>query len=236
MGLRLNTFVNNEYYHIYNRGNSKQDIFLDDEDRDRFLKLLYLCNSEYKIRFREDIVERKIDAWDFDRGETIVSIGAWVLMSNHYHLYLTPRRFLGGEKESSVSIFLRKLGTAYSMYFNKKYKRVGKLFEGKFKSVLIESDPQAKYVFSYIHLNPVKIIDPLWKQRGVKSIKETINFLNKYKWNSYLDYKDIFRSENKIIARTDFPEYFLDRNIFNGEIFEWITFPKEIPWGNGVGL
>ena len=68
---RKQVFVIGEYYHIYNRGANKQDIFIDNDDKDRFVKLLYLCNSSISIRFREDVVDHKIDAFDFDRGETI---------------------------------------------------------------------------------------------------------------------------------------------------------------------
>lgn len=89
MSQRNISFVEGEFYHLYNRGNSKQPIFLDDEDRNRFIKLLCLCNSEKKFDFRDDIVNKKIDAFDFDRGTLIISIGAWVLMPNHFHLYLT---------------------------------------------------------------------------------------------------------------------------------------------------
>ena len=91
--------MNGEFYHIYNRGNSCQQIFFEDEDYSRFIKLLYLCNSKKTLNFREDIVEKKIDAWDFDREETIVSIGAWVLMPNHFHIYITsPKDGLLGIK------------------------------------------------------------------------------------------------------------------------------------------
>ena len=122
MGYRKIPLVNGEFYHIYNRGNSRQQIFFDDEDYCRFIKLLYICNSVNKLNFREDIVEKKIDAWDFDRKETIVSIGAWVLMPNHFHIYITsPKdRLLG---DNNITIFMRKLCTAYSKYINTKYKR-----------------------------------------------------------------------------------------------------------------
>ncbi len=235
MALRKDSLAIGEFYHVYNRGNSKQDIFLDDSDRDRFVKLLYLCNSSQRIRFREDIVERKIDAWDYDRGEPTVSIGAWVLMPNHFHIYLTPRQRLGDEEEetveSAVTSFIHKLGTAYSMYFNKKYQRTGKLFEGPFKSVRAESDPQAKYIFSYIHLNPIKIIDLLWRENGLKNLEESTKFLDRYSWSSYHDYRDVLRSENKILTKSDFPEYFSNKEVFDREIFEWLTFPKATPWG-----
>ena len=89
MAQRKIEFAEGGFFHLYNRGNSKQKIFIDDQDRDRFVKLLFLCNSRKSINFRDDIVERKIDAWDFDRGNSIVSIGAWVLMPNHFHILIT---------------------------------------------------------------------------------------------------------------------------------------------------
>lgn len=226
MATRKESFIVGEFYHIYNRGNSKQKIFLDDEDRDRFIKLLFLCNSTEGIRFREDIVEMKINAWDYRRGESIVSIGAWVLMPNHFHLYITPspRSHLGKIKEESLSHFMRKLCTGYSMYFNKKYNRTGKLFEGVFKSVHTTRDEQAKYIFSYIHLNPVKLIDSGWREGGLKNTKKTMDFLNKYKWSSYQDYVEKKRPEGKILSPKDFPEYFASKKAFNGEIFEWLNF------------
>jgi len=222
MTTRSEPFVVGEYYHIYNRGNTKQNIFTDDKDRDRFIKLLYLCNSLKNIKFKEYIVDRKIDAWDFDKGDPIVSIGAWVLMPNHFHIYLTPNR--ENLVENSVSLFMEKLGTAYSMYFNKKHKRTGKLFEGAFKSAHVDSDRYAKYIFSYIHLNPVKIIDPLWKDRGLQNIQTATEFLNKYHWSSYHDYRNKERSENKIISPQNFPDYFSNKNLFDREIFEWLAY------------
>ena len=223
MGYRKTSLINNEFYHIYNRGNSKQKIFFDNKDYDRFIKLLYICNSIKQISFRDDIVEKKIDAWDFDREETIVSIGAWVLMPNHFHIYITfPEDRLQGE--NNITIFMRKLCTSYSKYFNTKYKRTGGLFESRFKSVHIENDNQAKYLFSYIHLNPIKLIDSKWKENGIQNKKQTKDFLNEYLWSSYLDYKKVIRPQNKILDKKIFPKYFQNIKDFDSEIEEWITF------------
>ena len=115
-----------------------------------------------------------------------------------------------------------KLCTSYSKYFNKKYNRTGKLFEDKFKSVHINTENQAKYLFSYIHLNPVKLIYGDWKKEGIKNINECIKYLDEYKWSSYRDFVGIVRSENKIIDE-DFPlKYFLVKESFKKEIFEWL--------------
>jgi REP element-mobilizing transposase RayT len=223
MGYRKISITNSEFYHIYNRGNSKQKIFLEKKDYERFIKLLYICNSIRQISFRDDIVEKKIDAWDFDREKEIVSIGAWVLMPNHFHLYMTfPEDGLQGE--NNITIFMRKLCTSYSKYFNLKYKRTGGLFENRFKSVHIENDNQAKYLFSYIHLNPIKLIDSKWKENGIKNKKETKEFLKKYQWSSYLDYKNVIRPQNKILNEKAFPKYFQNIKDFDSEIEEWLTF------------
>ena len=224
MVYRKTPFAEGEFYHIFSRGNSKQKIFLDDQDYDRFMKLLFLCNSNRRIDFREDIVRRGIDAWDFDRGESIVSIGAWVLMPNHFHLYITPNLRKSDFRKSGITEFMRKLLTSYSKYFNKKYRRMGGLFEGKFKSIMIDKDPQAKYLFSYIHLNPIKLIDSQWKNNGIKDNKKAKSFLEKYLWSSCLDYKGIIRTQSKILNREVFPEYFQDIKDFNSEVEEWLTF------------
>ncbi len=226
MSIRNVPLVGGEFFHIYNRGNSKQAIFLDDEDYERFVKLLYLCNSEHSINFREDIVKKHIDAFDFERGKTIVHIGSWVLMPNHFHIYISsPRQGLGLDDElamASITKFMLKLSTSYSMYFNRKYKRTGKLFEDKFKSVHISDEIQAKYLFSYIHLNPIKLILPKWKEEGIKDQEQAISFLDSYKWSSYHEYSGIIRPESKIISRENFLNYFPDTKSFKKEIFEWM--------------
>ena|SRR3989344_2960525 len=228
MGQRKIPFVEGEFYHIYNRGNSKQKIFLDDHDRDRFVKLLFLCNSRKSVNYRENIVRAGISAWDFDRGEPIVFIGAWTLMNNHFHIYLTPNNLPKSDfGKNQVTEFMRKLLTSYSKYINTKYKRTGGLFEGKFKATHIDNDPQAKYNFSYIHLNPIKLIDSKWRENGIKDLKKAIKFLENYKWSSYLDYKGVIRPENKILDRENFLDYFQNIKDFDSEILEWLKFGEE---------
>ena len=223
MAIRKNSLVDGEYYHIYNRGNSKQKIFLNQDDYNHFVKCLYVCNTNKNFKFRDDIVETQIDAFDFDRGKKLVSIGAWVLMPNHFHIYIVSH-MSDMWKKNNISEFMRKISTAYSKYFNLKYKRTGSLFEGSFKSTLVSEDIQAKYLFSYIHLNCLKLIDSRWKIDGIKDKEKTLNFLNKYKWSSYLDHRGINRKERKILDLSDFPTYFCNLSDFNEEILSWINY------------
>jgi len=230
MTIRPISLVEGEYYHVYNRGNSKQKIFFDEHDYNRFVKLLYLCNSRHKVDFREDIVRKKINAFDFGRGENIVSIGAWVLMPNHFHIYVTINKQSSqklrktGFRKNEISEFMHKLLTSYSKYFNKKYNRTGILFEARFKSTHINNDNYAKYIFSYIHLNPIKLVDKNWKVSIVQNIKSFKTFLENYKWSSYLDFIGISRLENKILDIKNFPTYFDDIKDLNRELEDWLKF------------
>ncbi|MEK9181647.1 MAG: transposase [Patescibacteria group bacterium] len=230
MSNRKVPLVDGEYYHLYNRGNSKQKIFIDKADYDYFIKCLYCCNTYKNFTFREDVIKQGIDAFDFDREEIIVSIGAWVLMPNHFHIYITTshKSDLWKEVEKNrISEFMRKLATAYVKYFNAKYGRTGGLFEAKFKSVHIKSDNQTKYLFSYIHLNPIKLIDSKWKERGIKNVKKTLEFIDSYKWSSYKDHISDERREFKILDLDVFPKYFTNIKDFNQEILIWLKYKDE---------
>ncbi len=231
MAKRKIPFLRNEYYHIYNRGNSKQKIFLDKEDYNHFVKLLFVCNSKINFKFRDNIVDIKIDAFEFERGDRLVSIGAWVLMPNHFHIYLTINPHMSDmwrkDGRNNISEFIRKLLTSYAKYFNGKYKRTGGLFEGSFKAIHIKNDNQAKYLFSYIHLNPVKLIQKNWKEEGINNIENTLEFLSKYKWSSYLDYKKADRKENQILNIEDFLSYYQNIKYFDKEILEWLKYKEK---------
>lgn len=204
-----------EFYHVYNRGTEKRPIFLDKSDYYRFEKLLYLCNSEKSIVFRDVSVG---GVYEHDRGETIVDVGAYCLMPNHFHLLLREKT------ETGISIFMQKVLTAYSSYFNKKYGRTGSLFEGVFKATHADTDEYLKYLFSYIHLNPVKIIDPKWKENGITDRKAAKKYLAGYSHSSYLDYMGTKREESRILNKDAFPQYFVEFNDFSQFIDEWLSF------------
>lgn len=228
MSIRKVALVEGEYYHLYSRGNSKQKIFLDNHDYEHFVKCLFVCNTTKKFKFSRNI---KMNPFDFDRGNKLISIGAWVLMPNHFHIYLIAphqKEYTLKENQNRISEFMRKALTAYSLYFNKKYNRTGGLFEGRFKSVHIDSDNQAKYLFSYIHLNPIKLIQKNWKEEGISNIKESLEFLSRYKWSSYKDFIQNKRQESEILSPSDFPDYFSNINNFNKEILTWLNYDEEI--------
>ncbi len=218
MTTRRTNFVEEEFYHIYNRGNSKQTIFHNKEDMDHFLQLLCISNKRKRFLLREvtDSVYMQ------ERESPLVAVGSYCLMPNHFHLLLTP------VTENGISLFIQKLSTGYAMYYNKKYKHTGGLFEGKFKSSYIDNDNYLKYIFSYIHLNPVKLIDPTWKTLGLKDENKSLDYLRRYKYSSYYDFlnkgnKSSERDESVIINTEPFPKYFPNNKSFEREITNWLS-------------
>lgn len=211
MAFRKESFAIDEYYHIYNRGTEKREIFLDKKDYDHFLFLMFVCNTTKSIELRR--IEE-----NFSRGANIVNIGAYCLMPNHFHI-LIREKIDGG-----ISKFMLKLLTSYSMYFNKKYKRTGKLYEGKFKSNYIVGDNYLKYLYSYIHLNPAKLIDKNWKENKIKNISNLLNGVFSYQYSSLKEY---INQKFRIINPSQFPYYFKKPIDHKKELFEWLNFNED---------
>ncbi len=218
MSTRRITFSVGEYYHIYNRGTDKRVIFMDDSDRKRFIKLLFVANGSKPFVFRDFPIG--VPYVDINRGEPVLAIGAYCLMPNHFHILVKEIN------ENGISKVIGKALTSYSSYFNKKYKRAGVLFEGTFKATHVNSDEYLKYLFAYIHLNPVKIIDPEWKENGIKDREPAKKYLTEYTYSSYLDYMGAERVEGKILNKAAFPEYFSEFKDFEQFIDEWLSFKE----------
>lgn len=217
MTTRTFDFVEGEFYHLYNRGVEKRQIFIDDIDRQRFVELLYAANSKKSIDLRA-VLKNHHSIFEWDRGEPLVAIGAYCLMPNHFHILITPL------VEGGVSTFMGKLGTSYSMYFNRKYKRTGTLFEGKFKAKHATSDEYLKYLFAYIHLNPVKLLQPSWKEEGIVDPAAAYSYVSNYKYSSLADYQQVVRLEQFVIDSVPFPQYFITTEHVMRELMEWLRF------------
>ena len=204
---RKTNFAEGEYYHIYARGVEKRKIFLNIKDYERFIALLYIMNQDVPFRMDNFLRENKNNLKNIFQEEKVtklVSILSYCLMPNHFHIVLYEH------KEGGISKFMSKLLTAYSMYFNTKYERSGPLFTHPFRSEHIENEPQYMYIFSYVHLNPLSIIDKKWKEDGVKNKRESEKFLENYKFSSYMDFLEGNRLESKIIDFSKIPEYIKD--------------------------
>lgn len=216
-------FAPGEYYHLYNRGVEKRDIFMDDSDRHRFISLLYLCNSGASITIRDLLKDGYTEESLFDVpiDDHYVAIGAYCLMDNHIHLLVKEI------DDNGISHFMQKLMTAYTMYFNQKYKRVGPLFQGVFKAEHADDDQYLQYLCAYIHLNPLKMFDPHW--RTTKGLSERlIKNIFSYTYSSFLDYSknEETRVQSKILNKKEFPQYFENKHDFMKYHMEWLSFNR----------
>ena len=211
-------FSEGEFYHIYNRGTEKRKVFLSTRDYDRFVILLYLCNSNNPVHISAQ--GKSIDdLFNVEISGELVSVGAYCLMPNHFHLLLKEK------SENGISRFMQKLTTGYTMYFNKRNDRTGTLFQGVFKAEHADKDEYLKYLFAYIHLNPIKLINQTWKENGIKNKTHAEKFLESYKYSSYLEYSSkVNRKEKVILDIKEFPEYFEGTNDFHKMIKFWIDF------------
>lgn len=227
---RRMSFAINNFYHVFNRGVEKRKIFLNTKGYERFLKLLFFCNGDTPIvvknLFRQGFYQGP-SLEKFERGNQLVNIGAYCLMPNHFHLLLRERT------ENGITNFMRKLCTAYSMYFNKRNDRVGSLFQGRFGAQHLNQDIYLKYIFAYIHLNPVKLMNSSWKEEGYfknfKNLNAADLFLKDYPWSSYYAF---VTGENKyhILDGEAFPKYFENIKEFDDFIKDWLNFTKVRPW------
>lgn len=149
-------------------------------------------------------------------------------MPNHIHLLLKQL------KDKGISKFIQKFG-GYTRYFNRKYERTGHLFQGRFKEVHIANDDQLRTVFVYIHTNPVALIFPGWKEKGITSVNKAAKFIENYRWSSYADY----------LGKKNFPSVtsreFLQDIMGNPKecrdfVNDWLKFKQELVDLDHVGI
>jgi len=186
--------INGEIYHIVVRAIGTLVLFQDKKDYLRMLSTLLLFNNEQAVEY---IFRKRFGDSDFlisDLGkwarilnrkrepEVLVEILVFCLMPNHIHLLVKQVR------EGGISKFMHKVGTGYAMYYNRKYERRGHVFQGKYRIVHVRTNEQLKTAFVYIHTNPVSLIVPRWREKGIKDVKKVIEFLENYKWSSYPDF------------------------------------------------
>lgn len=176
MSTRKTNFVLGEYYHIYNRGVDKRNIFSDKLDLHRFFQSIKEFNSDIPIG---SIYENKFNKRDKitklgGRTSKLVSIIAYCLNPNHFHLILTPL------VENGIQKFMHRLG-GYTMYFNERNKRSGALFQGKFKSKHIDSNEYLIHLSMYINLNNYDEYGIVKTELSKSSFEEYIDYNFKYK-------------------------------------------------------
>jgi len=166
------------YYHVTSRGNEQQKIFRDDSDYQIFLEKLATSLDVHNV-----------------------SLLSYVCMTNHFHLFLTT-------PDGNLSEFMRHFNISYTSAFNRRHKRSGHLYQGRYKSFLVDADAYLKEVSRYIHLNPVRI-----KKYFDLPAADVIKILSGYKYSSFNGYTNLYN-------RDGFINYQKVLGCFNGDTIE----------------
>ncbi len=221
--MRREPFFVNDFVHVYNRGNRKQEIVRDEHDCEYFLQALYYFNTTTlpanpfqelkKIGERDTLFNLKSYMWPtaWQQREPIVKIVAFILLKNHFHLLLQEI------KEGGVSLFMKKFGIGMTNRFNTRYEETGKLFQGSYKARRVDSDNYLRYLFAYIQIKNAFEMYPGGAGLAVKNFDKGYDFAARYPYGSLtLNGND---GTSSIIDN----EYF--RDIF-GDIGEYKAFAK----------
>lgn len=184
MPFRTIPFVNDEFYHLYNRGLEKQPIFTDKRDYSHFIRALFYYQIQNpKPKFS---LYRQSKTFPIDQTKKIVDIICYCLMPNHFHLLVRQL------KDGGISEFMRRFIHSYTKYRNIKYKRQGPVLQGMFKAVRVETDEQLLHLSRYIHLNPL--------------VSFLVKDLESYPWSSYSYF--LYNSNNTSLAKEEILKFF----------------------------
>ncbi len=218
-------FVEGNVYHLISRGVDGRKLFLDDLDYLRFIHDLFEFNDVnppqnlnhfFNTRSKSMAIARPYIHPERKSRKLLLELLAFVLMPNHYHLMVRAY------SSDGITKFMKKLNMGYSHYFNVRYKRQGTLFQGRYKSVAVTSHSHFLHLPYYIHLNPLDLYMPEWRDRNLSNHKKAMDFLEGYRWSSFLDYtgKKNFPS----VTQRDFlVSFFGDVNNYKTEMTRWLS-------------
>lgn len=201
-------FIEEQFYHVYNRGIENKIIFPSEKDYLRFYKGLNLFNSSIPVEFR-----RQFQSAEVRPPRKLVHIVSYCLMKDHVHLLIkiiTPE---------GTTQFLRKLFGGYTMYFNTKYKRKGVLFQSRSKSKHINDNLYLDQILRYINLNPLDYFDINWRKHKVKNIKKAKSFIFNYPWSSIKGI--IEEKEDFILSKEIIKEFIPSKRDFLNSLLSW---------------
>ena len=189
MPYRKTQFVNGEIYHLVIRRMGEELLFKNIDDHYRGVFSIHEFNNINPVvirerrRLRVEIKRERVS--ETDTRDKVVEVLLFCLMPNHIHLLVRQL------KEGGIVKFMNKIGAGYSGYFKRKYslKRREHFFSSRYTAVHIKTENQLKVVFTYIHTNPISLIEPDWKEKGIKNPERVIKFLEEeYRWSSFFDY------------------------------------------------
>jgi len=201
-----------DIFHLLNRGVEKRKVFLNEKDFLRFIYNLDDFNDTENVTLPYLSRRRRREKLDVARPkEELVDNLCWALLPNHPHV-LIQEKIDGG-----ISIYSKKTIGGYTKYFNEVYKREGVLFQGRSKIIKVTREPHLFHLPFYIMANPIDLIEPQWREKGIKNLSKVIKFLENYRYSSFLD----------LIGKENFP------SIFNKKLFYQIFDTNEKKFKEG---
>ena len=207
-----------EIYHIYNRGIDGKIVFPKNEYYERFVQGLGLFNTTDPVNIKDMIVNSSNPGIRSQArgGERLVDVGLFNLRPTHYHLLL--RQIV----PNGISLFMQKIGTGFTTFYNLKNKRSGPLFQGAFRARLADKDRYLKHLFAYIALNSLDADMSEWRDGGITDRKKAEELLINARWSSF---GSLFKNDKRFngVVNEDFIEEFFDSH---SELKEFV-----LSWG-----
>lgn len=192
------TFEPGEWYHCFNLGIDNRTLFMDRSDFVRFQKLLYAANSTSPVARNGLSSTGSQDAtrvFTRARETQLVDIGAYTLIPTRYHLLMRERT------KGSISAFMHRINTAFTMYFNTKHRRGGTLFSGRFKALHVPNKDYLERVTNYIHGHAIELFEKDIDPNDMRREKKLIDHITSYEFASLYDYQNPLRYESAILSR-----------------------------------
>jgi putative transposase len=189
--MRKEPFSIGSFVHVYNRGNRKQPVVYNTQDRWHFLQILYYFNSNYSPPniFRElrkllksDFYKQFVWPQNWPERKPIVKIICFSLLNDHFHLLLKEIR------EGGITMFMRKLGTGMTNYSNIKYHESGRIFQGAYKARLVDRDVYLRYLSVYIQVKNIFELYPGGLEKAVTEFDKAFDFAIDYPYCSLADF------------------------------------------------
>jgi putative transposase len=207
--------VNEEYYHVYNRGTNKKPIFWQKRDYQRFIELLrFYSYTNHLLRYSKFLLlanENRQNIWQLmaKENDKSVHIIAFCLMPNHFHILLKQVTANG------ISKFMGNIQNGYTRYANTKYDGVGPFLQGQFKAVHISDNYQLVHVSRYIHLNPY-----------TGFVVKDFQALCSYAWSSLPEYIERARTsfyhkeviQSQFTSSSDYKQFVFDQARYQREL------------------
>ncbi len=201
--MRKEQFGVGSYAHVYNRGNRKMEIVRDIRDKWRFLQalrffndthsslnILRQLNSMLKLNPNKQAESVFKMGWppNWPQKNPLVKILCYCLMPNHFHLLLMEI------VKGGISMFMQKLGTGFTNYFNIRYQEVGSVFQGPYKAKVAETQEYLNLLSAYVQVKNVLELFPGGLEVAIKNLDEALKFVEKYPFSSYADYSGARKS------------------------------------------